>query len=85
MNMKQKDRLLTGLVIAIVAAMLIAFAAVIYLYGQGSVDDTAFMLMSSALSSGLFIVVIIYGAITLKGQNVERYKQFEEEYKKRHE
>ncbi len=85
MDMKKKDKLITVLVVALVAAILVVFAAVIYMYGQGSMDETMFMLMSSMFSGALFVIVIIYGAFSLKSQNTMRYQQFEEEYKKRHE
>lgn len=85
MDMKKKDKLITVLVVALVAAILVVFAAVIYMYGQGTVDETMFMAMSSMFSGALFVIVIIYGAFSLRSQNTMKYQQFEEEYKKKHE
>lgn len=83
MDAKKKDKLITGIVVAIVVALMAAFAAIIYMYGQGSMDETMFMIASSMFSGAMFLIVVVYGAISLRNQNSRKYQEFEEEYKKK--
>ena len=80
MNSKQKDKLLTGIVIAIVAVLMAAMLWMIIAYGNGDISEDTMYIISGALSGGMFFVVIIFGVLTFKGQsNAERYQQFLEE------
>ena len=83
-NAKQKDQLLMGVVIAIVALLMGAMLWMMIAYGNGDIDEDMMYILSGALSGAMFFVVIIYALICFKGQSdAEKYKRFIEEEEKR--
>jgi choline-glycine betaine transporter len=84
MNAKQKDRLITITVVALVAGMMAAMAAVLLMYQSGSIDEIGMLMASAGLSSAMFLIVMIYAVYVYSIQSkAEKYKKFEEELRKR--
>ena len=79
MTPKQKDRLITGIVVAVVIRLMIGFGVLIYCFNNGSMDYDSMLMTSSVMSGAMFLVVILYAVFTQKlVQDQEKYKRFEE-------
>ena len=84
MNSKQKDKLLMGIVIAIVAFLMGGMLWMMIAYGNGDIDEDMMYILSGALSGAMFFVVIIYALICFKGESdAKKYQRFVEEEKKK--
>jgi len=79
MTPKQKDRIITGIVVAAVIGLMVGFGVVIYLFNNGSMDYESMLMVSSVMSGAMFLIVIIYAVFTQKlVQDQEKYKRFEQ-------
>lgn len=80
MNAKEKDRAVTAIVIILVAALMISIVWIIWSFSNGDISEDSMIILSSVMSSGLFIVVIIYAVIVERSMSkAERYKTFLQE------
>jgi len=79
MTPKQKDRIITGIVVAAVIGLMVGFGVVIYLFNNGSMDYESMLMVSSVMSGAMFLIVIIYAVFNQKlVQDQEKYKRFEQ-------
>ena len=86
MNPKKKDQMITYAVVAVVALIMVMMAAMMYMYGTGGMSEVDMLMLSTAFSSVMFIVVIIYGLYSYKAKNsLMEYKKFEEMMRKEEE
>ena len=86
MDAKKKDKLITAIVVAITIGLMIAIALAVYLTNTGAISQDALLIFSSLMSSGMFLVVIIYALYINKSrpsQEYEEYRKFVEEQDKR--
>ena len=81
MDDKKKDKMITIFVVALVGILMALMVVMLTMYTGGSIDEQAMLMMSTALSSAMFVVVIVYGAYSLKIQNSAKsdYERFLEE------
>ena len=90
MDAKKKDKIIMAVVIAIVAALMIGIVVIIMMFSNGDLSEESMYVSTGTMSTALFFVVIIYGAMTLKEQTgaqqyedyLERRKQREKEEKR---
>ncbi len=77
MNEKQKDRILTVSAVVLVAVMMIAMALVMVAYGSNEISTDAMYIATGSISSGMFLVVMIYAALSFRGRSstTEQYME----------
>lgn len=83
MTPRQLDRLITAIVIILVAGLMIGFAAIIYIYNDGGMEQEAMLMCSTVMSSAMFLVVIIYAVYSYKLSNSREKEKKLEEMQKR--
>ncbi len=86
MNPKKQFRIITGITIAIVAAILLVAAVLIYYYNSGQIDYDMLIMSCAVLSPAMFLVVILYAVLVMRDNDsaakYEEYvKRLEEEKK----
>ncbi len=69
MDEKKKDRILTASAVILVAAMMIAMAWVMFAYGNNEISMDAMYIATGSISSGMFLVVMIYAVLCFKGKS----------------
>lgn len=77
MDEKQKDRILTVSAVVLVAVMMIAMALVMVAYGSNEISTDAMYIATGSISSGMFLVVMIYAALSFRGRSstTEQYME----------
>lgn len=76
-------RILTYIVVAIVAVLIISFIGVVIVFSNDGMDREQLLMICSLMSGALTTVVIIYGAIAMSNESREKqYLKFLEEKKK---
>ncbi len=77
MDEKQKDRILTVSAVVLVAVMMIAMAWVMIAYGSNEISADAMYIATGSISSGMFLVVMIYAALCFRGKSstTEQYME----------
>ncbi len=79
MTPKKLDRLVTAIVILLVAALMVGFVILVIMYNDGSMDEEGMLMTSTFLSSTMFVVVIVYGVFSFKiREKSDREKKLEE-------
>ncbi len=84
MDEKKKDRILTASAVILVAAMMIAMAWVMFAYGNNEISMDAMYIATGSISSGMFLVVMIYAVLCFKGKSstTEQYRELAERKEK---
>jgi hypothetical protein len=84
MDEKKKDRILTASAVILVAAMMIAMAWVMFAYGNNEISMDAMYIATGSISSGMFLVVMIYAVLCFKGKSstTEQYMELVERKEK---
>ncbi len=84
MDEKKKDRILTASAVILVAAMMIAMAWVMFAYGNNEISMDAMYIATGSISSGMFLVVMIYAVLCFKGKSstTEQYMELAERKEK---
>ncbi len=86
MTPQKKSKLITCIIIAIVAMLFIGISAVIYLYNSGAISYDILLMTSVFLSSAMFLVVIVYAVISYNAISVSsRYEELERMVKEKKE
>jgi hypothetical protein len=84
MDEKKKDRILTASAVILVAAMMIAMAWVMFAYGNNEISMDAMYIATGSISSGMFLVVMVYAVLCFKGKSstTEQYMELVERKEK---
>jgi hypothetical protein len=83
MTPKQKDMYVTAIIVAIVIAIMAAIVWMIVVYNNGGMEVETVMILSTFLSSTMFLVVIIYALIIQRtNERARRERKIEELQKK---
>ena len=86
MTPQKKSKLITCIIIAIVAMLFIGISAVIYLYNSGAISYDILLMTSVFLSSAMFLAVIVYAVISYNAISVSsRYEELERMVKEKKE
>lgn len=78
------ERILTVIVVAMVATLLISFIAAVIMNKNGSIDSDAMFMIGVFFSATITVVVVVFGAIVLNNGNStsEMYRKYVEEREK---
>ena len=85
MDAKAKDKLIMAIVVMLVVAQMVAMAVCVYLANTGAITQEAFLMASSATSSAMFVVIIVYALYIYKNrpsESTEEYQRFAERQEK---
>jgi len=76
MDAKKKDTIITAIVVAIVIAQMAAIAISVYLSNTGAISQETLLIFSSMISSGMFVVIIIYALYINKARPNEAFEEY---------
>ena len=78
------ERILTVIVVAIVAAMLISLVLAVVRYKNGDMGDDTIFMIGMLFSASITVIVVVYGAIVLNNGNssTDIYRKYVEEREK---
>ena len=80
----KSEKILTVIVVAIVAVLMISFVIAVIMNKNDSIDDDALSMFGIFFSMTITVVVIMFGAIVLNNRSStsEMYKKYVEEREK---
>ncbi|MBO4552768.1 MAG: hypothetical protein J5673_06180 [Candidatus Methanomethylophilaceae archaeon] len=78
------ERIMTIVVVAIVAAMLISLVLAVVMYKNGDMSDDSIFMIGMLFSASITVIVVVYGAIVLNNGNSasDMYRKYVEEREK---
>ena len=78
------ERIMTIVVAAIVAAMLISLVLAVVMYKNGDMSDDSIFMIGMLFSASITVIVVVYGAIVLNNGNSasDMYRKYVEEREK---
>ena len=78
------ERIMTIVVVAIVAAMLISLVLAVVMYKNGDMSDDSIFMIGMLFSASITVIVVVYGAIVLNNGDSasDMYKKYVEEREK---
>lgn len=78
------ERIMTIVVVAIVAAMLISLVLAVVMYKNGDMSDDSIFMIGMLFSASITVIVVVYGAIVLNNGDSasDMYRKYVEEREK---
>ena len=78
------ERIMTIVVVAIVATMLMSFVFAVVKYKNGDISDDSIFMIGMLFSASITVIVVVYGAIVLNNGNSasDMYRKYVEEREK---
>ena len=78
------ERIMTIVVVAIVAAMLISLVLAVVMYKNGDMSDDSIFMIGMLFSASITVIVVVYGAMVLNNGNSasDMYRKYVEEREK---
>gem|GEM_PF-3694767 len=76
----KKDKMITYTILALVALIMVGMLLIFAIYVNGTITEDQMLMTTTALSSGMFLIVIVYALISYKNQaTLKEYKRMKEE------